>query len=101
MDTFKKRLANLLTVKSLVTLILTGVFAFLAVTQQIARDFMTVYTVVIAFYFGTQSQRIADATEAEKTGTPATVNYYHRPPDGETAAVAGTEVTADGEEAKA
>ena len=56
---------------------------------------------VIAFYFGTQSQRIADATEAEKTGTPATVNYYYRPPDGETAAVAGTEVTADGEEAKA
>mgnify|MGYP001081445644 CR=1 FL=1 len=97
MDTFKKRLANLLTVKSLVTLILTGVFAFLAVTQQIAQDFMTVY----AFYFGTQSQRIADATEAEKTGTPATVNYYYRPPDGETAAVAGTEVTADGEEAKA
>lgn len=102
MDTFKKRLANLLTVKSLVTLILTGVFAFLAVTQQIAQDFMTVYAVVIAFYFGTQSQRIADATEAEKTGTPATVNYYYRPPpDGETAAVAGTEVTADGEEAKA
>ena len=61
MDTFKKRLANLLTVKSLVTLILTGVFAFLAVTQQIAQDFMTVYAVVIAFYFGTQSQRIADA----------------------------------------
>ena len=101
MDTFKKRLANLLTVKSLVTLILTGVFAFLAVTQQIAQAFMTVYAVVIAFYFGTQSQRIADATEAEKTGTPATVNYYYRPPDGETAAVAGTEVTADGEEAKA
>lgn len=101
MDTFKKRLANLLTVKSLVTLILTGVFAFLAVTQQIDQDFMTVYAVVIAFYFGTQSQRIADATEAEKTGTPATVNYYYRPPDGETAAVAGTEVTADGEEAKA
>lgn len=100
MDTFKKRLANLLTVKSLVTLILTGVFAFLAVTQQIDQDFMTVYAVVIAFYFGTQSQRIADATEAEKTGTPATVNYY-RPPDGETAAVAGTEVTADGDEAKA
>lgn len=61
---------------------------------------MTVYAVVIAFYFGTQSQRIADATEAEKTGTPATVNYYYRPPDGETAAVAGTEVTADGRKRK-
>ena len=42
MDTFKKRLANLLTVKSLVTLILTGVFAFLAVPHQIAQDVMTV-----------------------------------------------------------
>ena len=90
-----------MSVKSVVTLVLTGVFAYLAVTGQIAQDFMTVYAVVIAFYFGTQSQRIADATEAEKTGTPATVNYYYRPPDGETAAVAGTEVTADGEEAKA
>ena len=36
--------------------ILTGVFAYLAVTGQIAQDFMTVYAVVIAFYFGTQSQ---------------------------------------------
>ena len=96
-----QRLAKLIDVKSIVTITLTLVFAFLAVTQQIAQDFMTVYAVVIAFYFGTQSQRIADATEAEKTGTPATVNYYYRPPDGETAAVAGTEVTADGEEAKA
>ena len=65
MDTFKKRLANLLTVKSLVTLILTGVFAFLAVTQQIAQDFMTVYAVVIAFYFGTQAERKAAGEPAE------------------------------------
>ena len=96
-----KRLAALMSVKSVVTLVLTGVFAYLAVTGKIAQDFMTVYAVVIAFYFGTQSQRIADATEAEKTGTPATVNYNYRPPDGETAAVAGTEVTAEGEAAKA
>ena len=41
---------------------------YLAITQQIAQDFMTVYAVVIAFYFGTQSQRTADTpTEGGKT----------------------------------
>ena len=55
-----KRLGALMSVKSIVTLTLTGVFAYLAVTGQIAQDFMTVYAVVIAFYFGTQSQKIQD-----------------------------------------
>lgn len=55
MDILKKRLANLLSVKSLVTLILTCVFAYMAVTGKISQDFMTVYAVVIAFYFGSQS----------------------------------------------
>lgn len=58
-----KRLGNLLSVKSLVTLILTGVFAYMACTGQISQDFMTVYAVVIAFYFGTQSQKVQDALE--------------------------------------
>ena len=51
------RLARLLCVKSLVTLELTAVFAFLAFTGEVSQDFMTVYTVIIAFYFGTQSER--------------------------------------------
>lgn len=63
MEHIKKRLGNLLSVKSLVTLVLTGVFAYLAVTGGIAQDFMTVYAVVIAFYFGTQSQKIQDAVD--------------------------------------
>ena len=52
-----KRLAALMSVKSIVTLALTGVFAFMACTNQISQDFMTIYTAVIAFYFGTQSER--------------------------------------------
>ena len=52
-----KRLGALMSVKSIVTLALTAVFAYLAITGQIAQDFMTVYAVVIAFYFGTQSQK--------------------------------------------
>ena len=63
MELMKKRMANLLSVKSLVTLVLTAVFAYLAVTGQIAQDFMTVYAVVIAFYFGTQSQKVQDAVD--------------------------------------
>ena len=43
------RLARLLCVKSLVTLALTAVFAFLAFTGEVSQDFMTVYTVIIAF----------------------------------------------------
>ena len=58
--TITKRLGNLLSVKSLVTLTLTGVFACMAVAGKISQDFMTVYTVVIAFYFGTQSQKVQD-----------------------------------------
>lgn len=58
-----KRLANLLSVKSIVTLITTGVFAYMAVTGTISQDFMTVYAVIIAFYFGTQSQKVQDAIE--------------------------------------
>lgn len=62
-ETILKRLGALLSVKSLVTLVLTGVFAFLAVTGNIQQDFMTVYAVVIAFYFGTQSQKVQDVID--------------------------------------
>ena len=58
-----KRLGNLLSVKSLVTLVLTVVFAVMTVRQAISQDFMTIYAVIIAFYFGTQSQKAQDAME--------------------------------------
>lgn len=61
MGNIKKRLGNLLSVKSIVTLILTGVFAYQAITNNISQDFMTIYAVIIAFYFGTQSQKVQDA----------------------------------------
>ena len=64
MENIKKRLGNLLSVKSIVTLVLTAVFAYMAVAGKISQDFMMVYTVVIAFYFGTQSQKAQDAEPA-------------------------------------
>lgn len=63
MEQLKKRLANLVSVKSVVTIVLTVVFAYMAVTERITQDFMTIYAVIIAFYFGTQSQKMQDAVD--------------------------------------
>lgn len=68
MELIKKRCANLLSVKSLVTLTLTVVFAYMAVAGKISQDFMTIYAVIIAFYFGTQSQKVQDAVDGGKDG---------------------------------
>ena len=58
-----KRLAALLSVKSIVTIILTAVFAYMAVASKISQDFMTIYAVIVAFYFGTQSQKVQDTVD--------------------------------------
>ena len=63
-----KRAANLLSVKSIVTLVLTAVFAYMAVTEKISQDFMTIYAVIIAFYFGTQSQKMQDVVGGDTNG---------------------------------
>ena len=63
-----KRLAALLSVKSIVTLTLTAVFAVMTLRGAISQDFMTVYAVVIAFYFGTQSQKLQDAVDGDTNG---------------------------------
>ena len=55
MENLKKRLANLLTVKSIVTVTLTAVFSTLTLRGTISgTEFLTIFTVVIGFYFGTQ-----------------------------------------------
>jgi len=53
------KLIKLLTVKSIVTIVLTAVFAWLAMTDRISEQFMLIYTVVISFYFGTQYEKKA------------------------------------------
>ena len=68
MEIARKRIANLLSVKSLVTIVLTIVFAYMAVIGKISQDFMTIYAVIIAFYFGTQSQKTQDVLDAGKDG---------------------------------
>ena len=65
-EKFTKRLANLICVKSIVTIVLTGVFAYMAIAGKISQDFMIIYTTIIAFYFGTQTQKISDAVSESR-----------------------------------
>lgn len=54
----KNKFAKLIDVKSIITLVLTGVFSFLAVKGKITPElFMTVFTVIVSFYFGTQYEK--------------------------------------------
>ena len=54
----KVTIQNLLTVKSVVTILLTGVFAYLAIKGRITGEqFLTIFSVVIAFYFGTSMRK--------------------------------------------
>lgn len=54
----KERIAKLIDVKTLVTFTLTGVFGYLSVNGDVEPDiFVTIYTTVIGFYFGTQANK--------------------------------------------
>ena len=50
-----EKLKKLIDVKSIVTICLTVVFCALSIKNKIsAEQFLTIFTVVISFYFGTQ-----------------------------------------------
>ena len=58
MQQFLHNLANLVKVKTLVTMAVIAVFAYLALTGSITADnVMIVVSTVIAFYFGTQLEK--------------------------------------------
>ena len=57
----KERFSRLLSVKSIVTVVCTIVFAYLAVSGRISGEqFLMIFTTVIAFYFGTQTEKKGD-----------------------------------------
>lgn len=61
---FLKNLANLVKVKTITTILLTLTFCYLSLTGIIAAElFMTIFSMVIAFYFGTQHEKKDNPTE--------------------------------------
>lgn len=67
-----KKLAKLIDVKSIVTFVLTDVFAYLSIKGTISgQDFLQVFLMVISFYFGTQSgKKEAKGEQEEKEDNP-------------------------------
>lgn len=58
MNDFLKNLANLIKVKTIVTLAVIAVFATLAIRGDITPDnVMVIASTVMAFYFGTQHEK--------------------------------------------
>lgn len=54
----KQLLRCMMQVQNLVTLLLTLGFLHLSITGRLAADqFLTIFSVVIAFYFGSQAQK--------------------------------------------
>ena len=54
----KDKLVKLLNVKSIVTLLLTCVFCYLRIIGALSTEqFLNIFTVVIAFYFGVQVEK--------------------------------------------
>ena len=61
---FKEKLAKLINVKTIITILLTIVFCVLCLTGVIGAElFMTVFTVVIGFYFGNQASKETNITQ--------------------------------------
>ena len=55
---FLKNLANLIKVKTIVTMVVTAVFAALALNGSITADnAMIIISMVTSFYFGTQHEK--------------------------------------------
>lgn len=54
----KEKLAKLINVKSIITIVLCGVFAYLSVAGKVSpQQFLTIFTVIISFYFGSQVEK--------------------------------------------
>lgn len=54
----KEKIVKLIDVKSIMTLALTGGFIGLTCAGEITGDqFLTIFTMIVGFYFGTQSQK--------------------------------------------
>lgn len=60
----KERLMKLLTVKSIVTIILTVVFAFLSIVGRVTpEDYVQIFLIIIGFYFGTQHEKKSEGEQ--------------------------------------
>lgn len=78
MEKVKNNLAALLKVKTIVTLLLTVVFCILALAGVIpGKDFLSVFSMIIIFYFGTQSGKKDAAADSPTEDEAAATNKVY------------------------
>lgn len=76
----KEKLTDLLKVKTIVTILITIVFVVLALTGKITPDqVMMIVTTVIAFYFGTQTEKRSEKSDPEEKAEA--IMHEKVPPD--------------------
>lgn len=65
-----KKIAKLIDVKSIISLSLTFVFCYLALSKFVSQEiFISVYSIIIGFYFGTQYAKTRTKTESIENDT--------------------------------
>ena len=61
----KEKIAKLINIKSVISIVMTLVFCYLAIIGGVGAElFVPIYTTIIAFYFGTQVEK-----KNQKNGT--------------------------------
>lgn len=58
-----EKITKLIDVKSIVTLMLTIIFCVLTVKGFVPQEFITIYMMIIGFYFGTQHAKKEEKKE--------------------------------------
>ena len=67
MQEFLKRIAKLIDVKSIISIATTFVFCYLALRRYLSEQvFISVYSIIIGFYFGTQYSKVKTTLENTK-----------------------------------
>lgn len=67
MQEFLKKIAKLIDVKSIISLATTFVFCYLALRRYLSEQvFISVYSIIIGFYFGTQYAKVKSSLEGNK-----------------------------------
>lgn len=67
MQEFLRKVAKLIDVKSIISIATTFVFCYLALSKYLSAEvFISVYSIVIGFYFGTQYEKTKTTLESTK-----------------------------------
>lgn len=53
----KNKIANLIEVKKIIAILLTGAFIYLSIRGTFLPEFISIYTMIVGFYFGSSNER--------------------------------------------